>query len=390
MRVRLVTLGLAFAFGAAALGAQPTRVAPRDTVQVRVDSVFLRLPLREGARLVADSMVVRLMPQSAEQLLKEVMTLRERETRLVTELRNVSGADVAAHRRLVEQLQYLSRERFALMSVVESRCAAERLPRPKGYLGLNLTSTLQEGPGGAVRLMHATVESVDPGSPAQQGGVEPGDRLLAIAGRDFVRELPVIDDLLVPGRRLAVRVSRADHPREVTVTVAARPAGFGETCGEFERVLQPLRVDGPTRFVFDGTDPGTRRVTVRSGTVSSGGVMAPVEETQIYVFGTAPGGGAVSFFGGAEFRTLSDDWREVLGMKTGLPGVLVTTVAAGSPAAQAGLKSGDVVTAVAGSNATSPQVLVRLLSLAEGREVPLAIQRGREQRSLTFRAPPPR
>jgi S1-C subfamily serine protease len=103
-------------------------------------------------------------------------------------------------------------------------------------------------------------------------------------------------------------------------------------------------------------------------------------------FGTTTGGASsVSYFAGAQFRALDDDWRVVLGLRPATTGVLVNEVAPGSPAAQSGLRVGDVVTSIDGTAASSPFVVVRLLGLNEQSQASLRVIRAREPRVVQFR-----
>ena len=99
----------------------------------------------------------------------------------------------------------------------------------------------------------------------------------------------------------------------------------------------------------------------------------------------ATSGGAISYFGGAQFRALDDDWRGVLGLKDGTVGVFVNEVAPGSAAAQSGLRVGDVITHVNDAAATSPFVVVRLLGVSTDARASLRVLRAREPRMLTLR-----
>ncbi len=355
---------------AAPLAAQQVRVTQRDSLPRR-DSVLVR----------------RVMPQNVDALLREVMLLRERETKLAGELRAVSEQDMVTRRRLIEELQSTARESFTLMSVIEARCNAER-SAPEGFLGINLENTFEALPNGRVVMRSSVVKSVEPGSPAQGAGLLVGDRLLAISGRSFENDLPDLTDLLTIGRRVVVRSEREGNAREVTLTVARRPETFGQTCGEFERALQPLRMAGPARIVMDGNLPRKRPIgdsTLAASQPRLGGV--PSDEVQWFVF--MPNSGGVTsraFFAGAEFRTLDDEWREVLGLKSGVAGVFVNEVAQGSPASVAGLRKGDVVTAVGKSPVTSPEVMVRLLNVNRDEATPLTVLRGKDRRTLTWAA----
>jgi hypothetical protein len=358
------------------LAAQQVRVIQRDSS--RRDSIVFR----------ADSIFVRFSRAEPEELLRQVTLLREREARLLTELRATSSTNVALQRQLTDQLAQLSRESFTLMSLVESRCATERGPRPEGYLGITLTSAAEVSPG-RVRIERVDIESVDPGSPAQRGGLVAGDRVLSIAGRDFRQDIPDIDDLLQVGNRLGVRVERNGRERDLMVTVGRRVQNVDRSCRQFERVLQPLRMMGPGRILVESTGDGrTQRVEVRSAPSPSREVrVAPVPDRERSFFIFAPGAAGVTdiaFFGGAEFRPLSNDWREVLGMARGTTGVIVSEVAPGSMAAQAGLRGGDVITAVGGAHATSPEVLVRLLSVSQQRDASLRVLRGKTTKTVVL------
>jgi hypothetical protein len=366
------------ALGGDLLAAQQVTVLQRDT-SWRRDSVVIR----------ADSIFLRFSTAEPEELLRQVTLLREREARLLTELRATPSANVALQRQLADQLAQLSRESFTLMSLVESRCATERGPRPEGYLGITLSSPAEVSAGRVRSIGRAAVESVDPGSPAQRGGIAAGDLIVSIAGRDFRRDIPYIDDLLQVGNRLGVRVERDGLERDLTVTVGRRAQNVDRSCGQFERVLQPLRMMGPGRILVESTGDGrTRRVEVRaapSPTRDVRVVPTPDQERSFFIF--APGAAGVTdiaFFGGAEFRPLSNDWREVLGMARGTTGVIVSEVAPGSMAAQAGLREGDVITGVGGANATSPEVLVRLLSVSAQRDATLRVVRGKSTKTVVL------
>jgi C-terminal processing protease CtpA/Prc len=364
----------------APLAVAPLAVAPLGAQQVRV-TLRDSLPRRDSV------LVRRVMPQNVDELLREVMQLRERETKLAGELRAVSEQDVVTRRRLIEELQLTAKESFALMSVIEARCNAER-SAPEGFLGINLENTFEALPNGRVVMRNSVVKSVEPGSPAQGAGLAVGDRLLAVSGRSFENDLPDLTDLLTIGRRVVVRSEREGNAREVTLTVARRPESFGQTCGEFERALQPLRMAGPARIVMEGNLPRRRPIgdsTLAASQPRLGGV--PADEVQWFVF--MPNSGGVTsrvLFAGAEFRTLDDEWREVLGLKSGVAGVFVNEVAQGSPAAVAGLRKGDVVTAVGKSPATSPEVMVRLLNVSRDEATPLTVLRGKDRRTLTWAA----
>ncbi len=340
------------------------------------DAQTMRIVERNSIR--GDSLIDRILVGDVRDVQRMVTDWRARETELVRQLRAVSEQDLAQRRRLEEQLALHTRDGFAMMSAIQARCMDERGPRPPGYLGINLTTEftiVDQRP----RALGTRVTSVEPGSPAERAGVQRGDRVVSIGGLDARERVPEIGDQLVPGRTVLLRVERAGVPRDLSIGVAPRPAGFGDSCGEFERALLPMRLPrvGSLSFAERGVEP--RRMVVES----RDSLPAPTDEVRLFVFSPrTEGRTAYAFFGGAEFRELDDGWREVLGVKQG---VIVSTVADGSAAATAGLRSGDVVTAVERSPVTNPMMLVQLLGSSPGESATLSVARGKDRKTVTMR-----
>lgn len=360
----------------------------------------------------------------AAEVLRVVNELRAREARILRELELARRDDPDSVHDLEMQLARLSRDAFTVMSLIESRCLDQRANTPAGYLGLNITSEVEVRDGKVTRE-RSVVTSLEPGSPAEQSGIQAGDRLLSLGGRDARARVPELGGILEPGRRVVVRVERDGVERDFSMTVAPRPRRFDAGCPQFERAMQPLRMGGLARvWVQDSTDAsGNRRVYVMSpamaptpptpaaprtsptppappapaarpavgvSAVAPAPGVAPTPPTppaapSVFVFGSTPGGTSYSFFAGAQFRQLDDDWRAVLGLRPGTEGVLVNEVAPGSAAAQSGLRAGDVVTMVGNTQATSPLVVSRILGLTEGSQATLRVLRGREMRTVTLR-----
>lgn len=198
---------------------------------------------------------------------------------------------------------------------------------PSGYMGLSLS-------GAQIRIVtpdgvmtshceYPMVETVDVGSPAARAGLSAGDTLVAYNGRDVTQAAVNYAELITAGNTVKVRVRRAGRPREVPVVV--------ETRREEER-------------------SGAARTIVRGVPLSPSVMPMPMFN---------PSGVAV--LAGAQFATMDTEFAQSLGLE---PGVLALRVPAGTPAADAGLRSGDVVRAVNGRAVRDVSELRRALAIS--------------------------
>lgn len=381
------------------------------------------LPLSAQQTPVSGTVRTRATQFNEDEIIRLVNELRSREARLLRELANTPADDMMARRNLEQQLARVSRESFSVMSVIESYCLEQQAAVSNGYLGVTITSEMEVRDRNVAVVGRTMITSVEPGSPAEAAGIHAEDRLISVGGRDARSEVPRLADLLEPGRRLPVMVERDGKSMEFMVTVAPRPQRMRTACPEFERAMQPLRMGSVARvWVRDSADDnGNRIVTMlpipsvqgmqpmpgtppkpptppaaRAPTVRGSAPTAPTPPTpptppaavapMVFLYGVTNGATSeIAYFNGAQFRSLDADWRSVLGVRAGTDGVLVNEVAAGSAAAAAGLKSGDVVLSVDGTNATSPLVLARLLSLTDANQSTMRVWRARDTRSVTIR-----
>ncbi len=165
------------------------------------------------------------------------------------------------------------------------------------------------------------VETVDVGSPAARAGLSAGDTLVAYNGRDVMQAAVNYAELITAGNTVKVRVRRAGKPRDVPV------------------VVEPRRDEEPAV---------SARVMVRGVPLSTQGMPTSMFN---------PSGVAV--LAGAQFATMDAEFAQSLGLE---PGVLVLRVPAGTPAADAGLKAGEVVRSVNGTAVRDVAGLRRLLA----------------------------
>lgn len=339
---------------------------------------------------VRDSLVLRIDAGDIEEVMRMVRALRERELRLVRELSSGAERTPEMQRSMERELQDISRQTFAVMSGIEARCAQTRTPRPQGYLGINISTTITSDEG-QVASPPTIITSVEPGSPAERAGIAAGDQLLSIGGRDARGRVPELADLLEPGRKVALRYEREGKAREITLTVAPRPTGFGGPCLELDRALGPSRIGSPVQVWVETRDGSkmmtmTREAPAAPRTPRPPAPAAPpavMEEGGMIFLNPAPMSVTnFGYFGGAKFKLLDEGWRNALGVDRG---VIVDGVASGSTAAQAGLRSGDVIVAVGGTAVGSPTTLVRALSAIDGGEAVVQIVRAREKKTVTWR-----
>lgn len=357
---RVAAAGLALGLSASLAQAQRVQVGATET--------------RSRANTRADSLVSLIFTSDAKGVKRIMEAWRERDQKLLKDLRALAPDDFPARRRIEDELRMHTRDLYAMMSAVETRCAGDVGPRPDGYLGLN-TDLRIDVVDDEISNAEGLVTSVESGSPAQRAGLRRGDVVLTVGGVS-VADRERLKSLLVPGRSLTVRYIRDGQTRDATVVIAKRPDGFGDSCGEIERIVGPMNLPAPGIMIIEGSP---RVENVRPEALPQGQitlrVFAPMpEDTR-----------ATRFFGGAEFRMLTEDWRETLGVKQG---VLVNEVAPGSAASQAGLRGGDVITMVGKTPVSSPGTFVQLLTTSESPQVQLTLVRQKDKKTVTLRLTP--
>jgi serine protease Do len=242
-----------------------------------------------------------------------------------------------------------------------SEAAEAHLPMrsvmPGGYMGLSLSGAQLRivTPEGVMtsHCEYPMVESVDAGSPAERAGLAAGDTLLAYNGRDVVQQAVNYPEMLVPGQQVRVRVRRSGRSRDVPVTVAERKE---------ERAMTFMRTfEAPV-----GVPSRTGRVMVTGAPVPPAPVASMLN------------GSAVAVIAGAQFASMDADLAQTFNLE---PGVLVLRVPAGTPAADAGLRTGDVVRSVNGTAVRDITVLRRVMS-GEGRDLRLQVQSRTGERTV--------
>ena len=170
------------------------------------------------------------------------------------------------------------------------------------------------------------VETVEPGGPADKGGLKSGDVVTEFDGEKVrsVRQFSRLVQETPPGRSVPIGLARGTQPMSVTVTVES--AGWDDDFSM--RLLASPRIARPATPPVPPAPPAAPRAPS----------AAPAPPFDLFVYGS---GRRL----GVSIESLDDQLAQYFGVKDG---VLVRSVEADSAAQKAGLKAGDVITAING------------------------------------------
>jgi serine protease Do len=220
-------------------------------------------------------------------------------------------------------------------------------------------------PGGQMR--GARVDRVEEESPAAKAGIRNGDVITDFDGERVrsARQLSRIVSETPAGRSVPVAVLREGRRMELDVTPEGREPAFS--------ALDPAGPGGPAapalpHFRFERPDRGSWFERFHRE-MDEHGAWGPGSRGRLGVTAQPMSAQLAEHFGAAA-------------------GVLVSTVRQESPAARAGVKAGDVITAVNGTKVDSPAELVRAIAGAEGgAELTLSLVRERKAMNLKVTIP---
>jgi hypothetical protein len=361
-----------------------------------------------------------------------VMQLQTRASQALEALRSGQAAEAnrsqveAAVRQLRDQIDQATQRSQMLRTQLASLC--DRNTKPPGYMGITFSATMRAdaGASGAEVFRFAenpTVETVEPGSPAERAGVTKGDEIILIDGQSVVGRDIVFNQLLRPGNRLPLRVRRDGDTRDVLLLIKQRPPSLDSGCPFLDaRIMaafgdpisigrwplsgaivrraplppaatpvprgraSPARAPEPSTPVAVDTRTGVVTVVPGAPLIPSVPMpapnaveTAPPDQRNVFVFSRMS---APMVIAGATIVRTNADLRETFGVKSG---VLVLDVARGSSAYNSGLKGGDVIVSVGRIVVTSPLSIQRAIETADGTELPLRIIRKKKEQSLTLR-----
>jgi S1-C subfamily serine protease len=248
----------------------------------------------------------------------------------------------------------------AVMTAVRPATAQESRAVVRSFGSASLGLSIREVTGeDAVKAKMAQpsgvyVESVIEGSPASKAGVQAGDIVIDFDG-ERVRSASHFTRLVqesVPNRQVSAVVMRGTSRQTLTVVPQAGGA-FTLRSNEARRRLQGTLQNQLPRDFSLRIDPDTLR-------------------------NRAPATGRTL---GVTVSPLTDQLASHFGVKQG---VLVSSVSDNSPAASAGIRAGDVITAVNGQNVSSSADVTRAMRAASGDSVEIVVTR--ERKSLSLKA----
>ncbi len=230
----------------------------------------------------------------------------------------------------------------------------------RGRLGVTVRDVndddAKKGAAGAARGV--VIEQVSDESAAQQAGLKAGDLVVEFDGERvrsaqqftrLVQETPV-------GRPVPVVVVRDGQKSTLTVQPRDSWPGSGD------ELANRLRYEIPSRIVTPRPPTPPRAV-------------APTPAPAPFMF-SLRGGTAI----GVTVSDMSDQLGEYFGAKDG---ALVTSVTSDSPAARAGVKAGDVITAINGQEVKVPSDLRRAAQrLSAGAEFTIDVLRDKKKLTL--------
>lgn len=281
--------------------------------------------------------------------------------------------------RLAEQRYDLLMSRTIQARLERAQYAAERAMRiqlrsraPRGWLGVVLLGATSERGMGEQRAIryaeYPTVESVDPGSPAERAGVQARDKLIALDGRDVTQTDVPLGKLLMPGARLTLRVKRGGEMKDLVAVIQPRPRS--EMTFNWSVTPEPDQPEMPPA-------PAAPPMAPLPPTVVELAPMPRVEANPVRIEIVSPD----VAIAGAQVRPVGS-LADYFGVDRG---VLVLRVVPGTIAARSGLRDGDVIVKADGRTVDSPAALSRAMYRAGGHELKLDVIRKKHHQSVVLR-----
>ncbi|HEX6731729.1 MAG TPA: PDZ domain-containing protein [Pyrinomonadaceae bacterium] len=220
-----------------------------------------------------------------------------------------------------------------------------------GFLGVHAEDINKENMGryGLNQVRGVGVTQVVKDSPAEKAGIRKDDVILRLDGDRItsVRKLNRLVSEIAPDQSVRIAISRSGAEQELTATIGKRQNTFSS----FDE--------------FGSTDPKVWRWEGQLHDQAGDLVFALGNRRRIGVTTTELTKQLAEYFGIADGR-----------------GVLVSSVTEDGPSASAGLKAGDVITAVDGEKVDSTGDISRIVNRKKEGDVTLTVVRNKSQQTI--------
>ena len=234
-----------------------------------------------------------------------------------------------------------------------------------GFLGVYAENISRENMGRyrVNQVRGVGVTQVVKDSPAEKAGLRKDDVILRIEGENItsVRKLNRIVSELAPDQSVKITVSRGGTEQDVTATIGKR--SNSSFAGDLLR-------GAPRIWKWEGTEP---REWKFEGPLRDR-LLENNQGDLSFMLGNSRRIGVTT----AELTKQLADYFGVTGGK----GVLVTSVTDNGPAAKAGVRAGDVITAVDGEAIDSPGDISRIINRKKEGDVTLTVIRNKSQQTI--------
>jgi len=235
-----------------------------------------------------------------------------------------------------------------------------------GFLGVYAENISRENMGryhmNEVRGVGVTQVIKD--SPAEKAGLRKDDVILRIEGENVssVRRLNRLVSEMAPDQSVRVSFSRGGAEQEVSATIGKR------SNQSFAGDLFP---GGPKIWKWEGKERKPFKFEFPMG---ERGNLFENDNDMAIILGN-------SRRIGVSTMELTQQLADYFGI-TGRQGVLVSSVTADGPAAKAGVRAGDVITAIDGEAVDSPGDIARAINRKKEGDVTLTIVRNKSQQTI--------
>ncbi|HMG73119.1 MAG TPA: PDZ domain-containing protein [Pyrinomonadaceae bacterium] len=222
------------------------------------------------------------------------------------------------------------------------------------FLGVGTEDISKENMGryGMREVRGVGVTQVIKDSPAEKAGLKKDDVILRFDGESVssTRKLTRLVSESSPDQTVRITISRAGGEQEITAMLSKHTMGNVLGASIRDDILKGIEKGWPVIKTDDG-----------DFNVFSLGANRRI---------------------GVNTQTLTKQLADYFGAKDG--GVLITSVTENSPAAKAGLKAGDVITAIDGEKVDSSGDITRAINKKQDGEVSLTVLRDRNSRTVNL------